>query len=102
MIMGADLAPSGEPGPFLGVWSLICDLGSSTGPLLLGSLAEHFSLEVGCVTVACLGFFATAWFWLMTPESLNYEKRMQERVAALPALPVPANESGPGAVESRL
>lgn len=41
---GADLAPAGERGEFLGVWRLMGDSGSLGGPLLFGAAASAFTL----------------------------------------------------------
>ncbi len=36
MTLGADLAPPGATGEFLGIWRLIGDVGAVTGPLMVG------------------------------------------------------------------
>ncbi len=41
---GADLAPAGERGEFLGVWRLMGDSGSLAGPMLFGAAASAFTL----------------------------------------------------------
>ena len=54
--LGGDLAP---PAPnaseFLGVWALISDSGSTTGPLIVGALAHAFSLGVASRVSAFFG-----------------------------------------------
>src|SRR5690606_19523272 len=40
LTLGADLAPPGRIGEFLGVWRLIGDAGSAAGPLIVGGFAQ--------------------------------------------------------------
>lgn len=49
MTLGADLAPPGATGEFLGLWRLIGDSGAAGGPLVVGGLTD------------AIGFEATAW-----------------------------------------
>jgi MFS family permease len=44
MTLGADLAPPGAVGEFLGFWRLIGDTGSSGGPLVVGAVAGAFGV----------------------------------------------------------
>src|SRR5215216_2641999 len=44
MTLGADLAPPGATGEFLGVWRLIGDVGATGGPLVVGGLADAAAL----------------------------------------------------------
>ena len=46
MTMGADMAPRGQAGRFLGLWRLLADIGATSGPLLIGGAAQLFSLAV--------------------------------------------------------
>ncbi len=58
MTLGADLAPEGNRGPFLGVWRLIADTGSAGGPLVVGAAAQATSLGVAAFGAAGLGLAA--------------------------------------------
>lgn len=61
---GADLAPEGERGEFLGVWRLMGDSGSLAGPMLFGAAASaftlasafHFAVAAGLLGVVVLAF----------------------------------------------
>lgn len=71
MTLGADLAPPGSVGEFLGVWRLIGDGGSSGGPLLVGVVAELLGLSLAAVAVAGVGALAAFTFARHVPETLR-------------------------------
>ena len=58
MTLGADLAPPGATGEFLGVWRLIGDVGAVTGPLLVGAVAAAFGLSGGAWVLSVAGWLA--------------------------------------------
>jgi MFS family permease len=55
MTLGADLAPPGAVGEFLGFWRLIGDAGQSSGPLVVGSAAEAFGLPATALLLSGIG-----------------------------------------------
>jgi MFS family permease len=55
MTMGADLAPPGRFGEFLGVWRLIGDSGVVAAPALAGALAQALTLGAAFFTTAGIG-----------------------------------------------
>lgn len=71
MTLGADLAPEGEVGAFLGAWRLIGDGGSSGGPLLVGAVAEAVGLPLAALAVAGVGALAAITFASAVPETLR-------------------------------
>jgi MFS family permease len=71
MTLGADLAPEGERGAFLGVWRLIGDVGSSGGPLVVGAIADLFVLPTAALIMSAAGLLASATFALLVPETLK-------------------------------
>jgi MFS family permease len=71
MTLGADLAPEGSVGEFLGVWRLIGDGGSSGGPLLVGAVAEGLGLGPAALAVAAVGALAAFTFARRVPETLR-------------------------------
>ncbi|MBI3942319.1 MAG: MFS transporter, partial [Chloroflexi bacterium] len=75
--LGADLAPRTHMGEFLGIWSLIGDLGATSGPLAVGSLADMVGLSTGVYVLAGIGFLAAALLGVVVPETL----RPQEQIA---------------------
>jgi MFS family permease len=55
MTIGADLAPDRGTGDFLGVWRLIGDIGTASGPVIIGAVAQAFTLSLSPVVAACIG-----------------------------------------------
>jgi MFS family permease len=58
MTLGADLAPPGATGEFLGIWRLIGDVGAVTGPLMVGAVAAAFGLSGGAWVLSVAGWLA--------------------------------------------
>jgi MFS family permease len=58
MTLGADLAPPGATGEFLGIWRLIGDIGAVAGPLVVGSMASAMGLEASAVALSGIGVAA--------------------------------------------
>ena len=71
MILGADLAPEGVRGEFLGVWRLIGDSGASGGPLVVGAVADLLVLPGAIWVVSAAGLAASVVFALLVPETLR-------------------------------
>jgi MFS family permease len=66
MTLGADYSPAVGRAHFLGVWRLMADLGSTTGPALLSAATALLSLAAG---IFCTGLIALAaggvlWYWI--------------------------------------
>lgn len=55
MTLGADLAPPGATGEFLGLWRLIGDTGQAGGPLVVGSLTDALGFEASAFVLAGSG-----------------------------------------------
>jgi MFS family permease len=58
MTLGADLAPPGATGEFLGIWRLIGDVGAVFGPLVVGLVAASVGLSGGAWVLAVAGALA--------------------------------------------
>ena len=71
MTLGADLAPEGAVGEFLGAWRLIGDSGASSGPLLVGVVADLLGLTLAPLVVAAVGGLAALTFATRVPETLR-------------------------------
>jgi len=69
MTLGADLAPEGATGEFLGAWRLVGDGGAMGGPVLVGSLAQAFGLAGATLAVALTGVVAALAFAFGVPET---------------------------------
>jgi len=75
MTLSSDLAPADSRGSFLGVWSLIGDAGSAGSPLIIGVVAEVFSLNPSIWVIALAGFFASGLFAYFVPETLREKQK---------------------------
>jgi MFS family permease len=66
MTLGADHSPSPGRAHFLGVWRLMTDIGSSSGPALLSLLAATLSLGAGIAMtgVLALGAAGVLAYWI--------------------------------------
>jgi MFS family permease len=58
MTLGADLAPPGKAGEFLGVWRMIGDTGHAIAPLAIGSIADIIGLALTSGMVGGIGFLS--------------------------------------------
>jgi MFS family permease len=69
MTLGADLAPPGATGEFLGIWRLIGDTGRAGGPLAVGVLTDALGFEITAYILAGVGFAAALTLALMVKET---------------------------------
>lgn len=85
MTLGADFAPPGNRGEFLGVWRLVGDIGTASGPLVVSGITGIATLGVASVATGGIGIAGALVFALLVPEPLYY--RATKRDAARPAGP---------------
>lgn len=71
MTLGSDLAPEETRGEFLGMWRLIGDGGQTGGPIIVGTVADLFSLPVATFVIAGAGFMAALTLGTLVPETLQ-------------------------------
>ena len=71
MTLGADFAPPGRRGEFLGVWRFISDVGNAGGPLAVSVIVGVASLALAATFTAALGFTGATVMWLRVPETLR-------------------------------
>ncbi len=66
MTIGADQSPRHGRAHFLGVWRLMADIGSTSGPALLSLLAGGLSLAAGIAATGLIAFAAagTLAYWI--------------------------------------
>lgn len=69
MTLGADLAPEGATGEFLGIWRLIGDMGMVIGPLLVGAIASNMDLTKSAVVLGCAGLISSFMFLFLVKET---------------------------------
>ena len=68
--LGVDLAPPNRRGEFIGVWRLIGDAGGSTGPFIVGWIAQAATLAVASVVTGGIGIFGAAVAFFLVKETL--------------------------------
>jgi MFS family permease len=68
MTLSTDFAPAVNPGRFIGVWRFIVDLGTMSGPFLVGAVTGVFSLSGASMIVAAIGFAGAGVMVFFTPE----------------------------------
>ncbi len=71
MTIGSDLAPDRGTGDFLGVWRLIGDIGTASGPFIIGTVAQAFTLGLAPLVTACIGVGGASVFLFLVRETLN-------------------------------
>jgi len=76
MTLGADLSPDDSRGEFLGVWRLIGDLGATSGPLVVGAVADILVLQSAIWVIAGSGLVAASIFLFFVPETLKRKKQI--------------------------
>jgi MFS family permease len=69
MTLGADLAPEGATGEFLGIWRLIGDVGMVVGPLVVGLIAGALSLDGSAYVLALAGIAASLTLAFLVQET---------------------------------
>ena len=74
MTLGSDLAPANARGDFLGVWRFIGDFGMVGGPLLVGNMADLFTLGGSALLLAAASFSAAGIFGFFVPETLKRKR----------------------------
>ena len=70
MTLGADLAPPGKRGEFLGAWRFIGDMGLTGSPLLVGFVSGTFALATAPFVISEIGILAATVFLFFVPETL--------------------------------
>ena len=66
MTLGADFSPNPGRPQFLGIWRLLSDVGTMSGPGILAAVTAVVTLSAGIWTTGGLGLVAAAilWFWV--------------------------------------
>lgn len=69
MTLGADLAPPGRAGEFLGLWRLIGDGGQAVAPVAVGLVADALGIAVTAGLCSGLGIVAAVLLAAFVPET---------------------------------
>ncbi len=71
MTLGADFAPPGRRGEFLGVWRFIGDAGNAAGPFVVSAIAGAASLGLASALTGGIGLAGALLMALAVPETLR-------------------------------
>ncbi|MGO2062182.1 MFS transporter [Leucobacter sp. UCMA 4100] len=71
MTIGADLAPQGSPGPFLGAWHTITDGGSAATPVLFSALVAASSISVATGAIGLIALAGVLGFMRWVPRYVH-------------------------------
>ena len=74
MTLGADLAPVGDPAPFLGSWRMLSDAGAAGAPLLIAGVTALASLPVATFVIGVIGLFGAVGFAVYIPRYLPHRR----------------------------
>lgn len=69
MTLGADLAPRGATGEFLGLWRLVGDSGRASGPVVVGGLADGTGFTTTAIVLGGVGVLAALTLALLVKET---------------------------------
>ena len=73
--LGSDLAPADGRAEFLGMWSMVANLGTIGGPLILGGIVAIASVGVASVTIGIIGVVGASHIAFLVPETLARPNR---------------------------
>lgn len=79
MTLGGDLSPREMRSEFLGMWRLVGDVGTASGPFIVGALAQGLSVAGACASVASVGLLGIALLVAFVPETLTRAETSRTR-----------------------
>jgi len=69
LTLGADVAPKGDPAPFLGSWRTLTDAGGAVAPLIVSGVTAVASLPVASAVMGAVGLLGAAGFVRWIPRT---------------------------------
>ncbi|HUW40166.1 MAG TPA: MFS transporter [Rectinemataceae bacterium] len=78
MTLSTDFAPARNPSRFIGMWRFVVDLGTMSGPFIVGLIAAVLSLGGAAFIVASVGFGGAAVMGFLVPEPRPRSGRKME------------------------
>ena len=83
MTLGADLAPKKGQGlgAFLGLWRLVGDIGQTSGPLIVGAIADMLGLMPSVYVIVAVGLMAASILGLLVPETRKKSSQVGTELA---------------------
>ena len=80
LTLGSDLAPPGQPGPFLAAFAVMQDTGKVLGPILVGVIGEQAGLDTAAAALAGLTVATAVWLVVVVGETSDGGGRLVRRV----------------------
>ena len=80
LTLGSDLAPPGQPGPFLAAFAVMQDTGKVLGPILVGVIGEQAGLDTAAAALAVLTVATAVWLVVVVGETSDGGGRLVRRV----------------------
>ena len=74
MTLSSDFSPKSGRSMFLGVWRMIADAGTASGPTIVAIISAFGGLALASVTVATAGLGGVILLWRAVPETLKRNK----------------------------
>ncbi|MCC2033265.1 MFS transporter [Microbacterium allomyrinae] len=74
MTLGADVAPAGDPAPFLGSWRTLTDAGAAATPLLIAGVTAVASLPLATAVIGLLGLVGAVGFARFVPRYVPHTR----------------------------
>jgi MFS family permease len=75
LTIGADLAPSADPAPFLGSWRTLSDAGGAAAPLIVTGITAVASLSIATAAVGAIGILGAVAFLRWLPRYIPHRPR---------------------------
>jgi MFS family permease len=79
LTLGADLAPRGNPAPFLGAFRFTVDAGSSAAPLAITAITAVASISVAAGALGIVGFVGAGMMWRYIPRYIHWKRPASTR-----------------------
>jgi len=75
MTLGADLAPTNNPAPFLGAWRFTGGVGQATSPLMIAGITAIASLSIAAGAIGALGLIGAGVMLRYVPRYIQKPQR---------------------------
>lgn len=81
--LGSDLAPPNQRSSFFGAWIFLGGIGGLSGPIVVGQIANAFTLGIASSSIGIIGLIAAAGLHFVVPETLRTKSTNNETHSTL-------------------
>ncbi len=74
LTLGADLAPRGNPAPFLGAFRFTVDAGTSAAPLAIAAITAVATISVAAGALGVVGLIGAGMMWRYIPRYIHWKR----------------------------